>query len=229
MTARRGRYSIANRTANPNPKHRKPIMPKFTVAPDEVAQVLAAVIGQYYPELEELTNPEDGLPALRFDLCFAYAETNANGDPKSAALTLHGSPCAAIIKRIGLKDRAMGRADVEIAIDALEWAEMTLKEQTALLDHELYHLEPKKEDDGTYKRDDLGRPLFGMRHHDFQVGWFAAVAARHKSASIEQKQARAVFDEFGQAFFPFVKDPAPGKVKKRKAPEVVPDEEKIAA
>lgn len=199
-------------------------MPKFTVAPKEVAELVAAVIAEHYSELEELTHPAEDLPALRFDLCFAFAETNANGDPKSSALTLHGCPCNAIIKRLGLKDRAMGRGDVEIAIDALAWEKMSLKEQTALIDHELYHLEPKKDDAGIYKRDDLHRPLFGMRHHDFEVGWFAEVAARHGKNSLEQKQARAVFDDFGQAFFPFVKDPSPGKKKRARKSEQEPAE-----
>lgn len=191
-------------------------MPKYTAAPKEVAALVDAIIAEHYPELDTLRHPEAELPPLRFDLCFAYAELNANGDPKSAAVVLNGYPCAAIIRRIGLKDRVLGRGDVEITIDAEKWEELDDEGQAALIDHELYHLEPRKDDEGVFARDDLHRPLFGMRRHDVQIGWFAKVAERHGKHSMEQRQAREIFDEFGQAFFPFVTAPKP-KSKKRQA------------
>jgi hypothetical protein len=58
-------------------------------------------------------------------------------------------------------------------------------------------------------RDDLKRPKLKLRKHDVEVGWFAIVAGRHGSASLEIEQAKAVMDSYGQLFWPCIDLPEP--------------------
>lgn len=50
-------------------------------------------------------------------------------------------------------------------------------------------------------------PGLKMRRHDFQVGWFHEIAERHGKESIELMQAQQLFDERGQLYFAFIKQP----------------------
>lgn len=139
---------------------------------------------------------------VRIDYVFASAECNEKtGAPMDDPLKLHGYPCFAIARKISLKDRAKGMGDAEICIDRHQWEAANELEQSALLDHELSHLQVVFDKRGLV-RDDLGRPKLKLRLHDVQAGWFADVALRHGNASQEIKQARAYFDAYGQAIWP---------------------------
>ena len=71
-----------------------------------------------------------------------------------------------------------------------------------MLDHELHHMEVKLDEEGVVIRDDLKRPKLKLRKHDVEVGWFALVAGRHGSNSLEIEQAKRVMDSYGQLFWP---------------------------
>lgn len=166
---------------------------------DKSVALLVQDILNTYPEHEELRDAEP-----KIDLVFA-----SNDDPDKRPLKLHGTTAYAIARKIGLKDRAMGRGDCEIAIDLGWWKEAGELERRALLDHELYHFAV---DLG--KRDDLGRPVIWIRKHDFQFGWFKHIAERHGSASVERKQAGLIMMNAGQQFWPEILD-APMKPKRQ--------------
>jgi hypothetical protein len=83
----------------------------------------------------------------------------------------------------------MGRGDAEITFDALVVGAMTDDEKRALIDHELYHLETKRNKDGQIKLDDLGRAEYKLRPHDREFGWFDSIARRWGKHSLESKQA----------------------------------------
>lgn len=107
---------------------------------------------------------------------------NANGP----ALKLNGWPCAAIIKVNNLKDRIEGKADSTLTIDKDWWNNHDKKEQAALIDHELAHIEFKLDKKTeAIKMDDIGRPLLRLRRHDFQVGGFYEIGMRHGTAATE--------------------------------------------
>ncbi|MDB6174356.1 MAG: hypothetical protein JWL59_3667, partial [Chthoniobacteraceae bacterium] len=180
-------------------------MPAYVLDTGEVGELIAEIIADHYPQLLELTSTKGSIPALRFDVVFYYADKDQNGDVCGSGLKLHGYACLAIIKIIKLKDRCKGMGDVEITIDGDAWMERGAAQRRALIDHELYHLAPKTDNSGAYKRDDLRRPLFGMRLHDVDVGWFAAVALRNGAASAEQIQAHQIVENYHQELFPFVK------------------------
>jgi hypothetical protein len=170
----------------PNPKYT--IMKTYDQAPEEVHDRAKALIRKYHPELEEV--------GIRIDILMASTDTE-----DSHAVTLGGYPCHAVIRNLGPKERAMGRGDVEIVIALDKYAAMTDAERDALLDHELYHLEPRLGKYDKPKFDDHHRPLFSMRKHDRQFGWFDEIARRHGDASFEVQQAHEIRDEAGQLYF----------------------------
>jgi hypothetical protein len=130
-------------------------------------------------------------------------------DSHSQVLTHNGYPAAAMVKITGLKDRALGIADAVIIIDRAYWSACTAAQRDALMDHELQHLERAfDEETGDGKSDPLGRPLLRSRKHDYQMGWFAAVAERHGQDSPEVRQAKALIADTKQLFFDFP-PPAP--------------------
>lgn len=114
---------------------------------------------------------------------------DSSGGP---AVTVHGVPAFASIRVMPLKDRAMGRGDVEITFDGYLFDNMTDNQKKALIDHELYHLETKRNKDGEIKRDDLGRVEYKLRPHDREFGWFDAIARRWGKDSVEYQQAVAM-------------------------------------
>jgi hypothetical protein len=136
------------------------------------------------------------------DFLFAIAEVDEKtGEKIGPALKLWGQPALAICRKIGLKDRVMGRADTEICIDGDYWATAPEAEQRALLDHELHHIQVRIDKRGVI-RDDIGRPLVNLRQHDIQIGWFKIVAERNGAHSIERQQAIQIMCDGGQYFWP---------------------------
>lgn len=161
----------------------------YKKASQDVRDIAARMIEQYHKPLAEFE--------VTIEYLFAYSDG-------PSALKLNGWPCQAIARIIGSKDRAKGMTDAEICIDADKWEELSDAEREALLDHELHHFIVQVDEDDSVKRDANNRPKLGMRKHDIQVGWFAEVAKRHGAASAEVKQAQQIFDDFGEAFFPFM-------------------------
>lgn len=166
-------------------------MPTFKRCPIDV-DAAASTLMFKYPCFAPLIDAE-----IKIDFVFAYPDLDeTTGEPKGDALKKNGVKALGITRKLPLKDRAMGRADAEIALDGAWWEKAPGAEQRALLDHELFHLVP------TGKRDDLGRPLLKLRPHDYEFGWFEAVANRHGNASQERQQAQRLIDQSGQFFWP---------------------------
>ncbi len=139
---------------------------------------------------------------VKIDFVFAHADTDDKGNFVNDALTLHGIKALGITRKLGLKDRALGRGDAEIALDGDWWTKASGDEQAALLDHELHHIAVKSDKSGNVQYDDLGRPQLKLRKHDVEVGWFKVIAERHGDASMEQQQAKSLMDNIGQYFWP---------------------------
>ena len=168
----------------------------------ELVSVIAGEILQKFETHKPLIDSGVGV-----DFVFAYAEKDEKtGEPIGDALSKNGVKALGICRKIPLKDRAMGRADAEICIDGDWWEEATDEERRALLDHELHHIAIKIDKRGLV-RDDLGRPVLQLRKHDFEVGWFKVIAARHGDNSQERLQARQVMGLMGQYFWPDIIPP----------------------
>jgi len=139
---------------------------------------------------------------VTIDWLFAYGQRDEEtNELLSDAITHDRSRALGLCRVCTLKERAAGRADAEILIDNDWWEEATPQEREALIDHELYHLKVVSDETG-FKLDDLQRPVLKLRKHDYQFGWFKAVAERHGKASTEQRQAKTIMDESGQSFWP---------------------------
>lgn len=184
----------------------------YEKADAEVMSEIKTVMKQYHPDLVTLE--------VKLSVLMASAARDEDGKRIAPAVKLHGVPRAATVQIIPYKQRAAGRQDAEIIIDADEWKERTEQERAALLDHELYHLEPQRDEEGVWKSDDCGRPKLKMRHHDFDVGWFHAIARRHGDASYEVQQAKAFADENGQCYFGWASPPAGGGIEQGPTPTV---------
>jgi hypothetical protein len=130
-------------------------------------------------------------------------------DGDGPALTLHGYACDGVVRKIGTKERAAGRGDAEIVLDRAAFLQMTSRQQDALLDHELYHLDVATEKrTGAPKFDSNGRPVLKLRKHDREFGWFDEIAQRWGEDSGEIRQARRLLSAAGQLYFNFT-PPAP--------------------
>lgn len=167
-------------------------MPTYERCPksvDEMAKSLLAEFETHEPTVRA---------GVSIDFLFAIPDTDDTGKVLRPAISSGGYPALGQCRKINLKDRVAGRADVEILLDSVWWGNATVDEQRALLDHELHHIQPHRKGE----RDDAGRPKLSIRKHDVQVGWFSIVATRHGKASIEQQDAAKIFDRYGQAFWP---------------------------
>lgn len=138
----------------------------------------------------------------RIEYVMAYADLNEDGEQTGHALVARGCRLLGYARKMPLKDRAMGRADAEVTLDGDWWKDASEPERKALLDHELHHLTPKLDKDGALILDDLNRPKIALRKHDFEFGWFTAVAERNGAASLERRQAKQILDSAGQYYFP---------------------------
>lgn len=145
---------------------------------------------------------------VAIDFVFARPDLDEDGFPIGDALTKNGVRALGITRKLGLKDRALGRGDAEIALDHHWWTQTATEQmQKALLDHELNHLSVViQKATGRAKLDEQGRPVIRLRGHDVEVGWFKIIAQRHGEHSVERMEAKQIWDESGQAYFPdFVK------------------------
>lgn len=172
-------------------------MPKtYSRCSDEVKERAQHLIKVFHPALQDA--------GIRIDWLFVATDDEEEG---AHALTHGGYPADAVISVVGPKERALGNGDVKCVIDEARYLTMTDAEKDGLLDHEIYHVELKRNKHGIVKLDEHGRPKVGMRKHDHQYGWFSEIAKRHGIASGEVRQATRMFLNHKQDYFAFIKDP----------------------
>lgn len=170
-------------------------------APQEFRYVIAEARRRWHGELDQAE--------VTIDAYVASRSSDDESDAGKPALTLHGYPCAAVVKITPYEQRVKGVSDAVITFDRRDWDGRTFDERLALVDHELAHLVVAKDKDGFVKSDEHGRPKLKMRLHDVQAGWFMDVADRHGMASAEVQQARDIQTKWGQLLFSFAEGPPP--------------------
>lgn len=171
-------------------------MPTYQRADEELQKMAKSIILEF-PTHKPLIDAD-----VKIDFVFAYPKYDQNGEPCGDAIRRHGCRALGLARKLSLKDRAMGRGDAEILIDAEWWKDANEEERRALLDHEIHHVAVKTNKKGAILKDDLGRPQIGMRPHDFEFGWFKEIAVRHGENAQERIQAKLMMDNAGQYFWP---------------------------
>lgn len=150
----------------------------------EACNLLADVIKRFHQHLIE--------PGVRVSVIVVDDVDGDGGRTGRPALKLHGVAALAIVKINSLKDRVEGKADATIFIDGTHWDQCEQPQKVAILDHELHHLLLVVDEEGRIVADDAGRPKLKMRPHDFQVGWFHAIAERHGPHAVETQQMQEI-------------------------------------
>ena len=79
---------------------------------------------------------------------------------------------------------------------------MSVPQQEALLDRELFRLVVKRDKEGNVKTDDAERPVLRLKKFDYMLGWFKEIAVRHGGDSPEVYQANILWQKDGRTFFP---------------------------
>jgi hypothetical protein len=174
-----------------------PIYSRDCTQATEAAKIADEISRLYHDELIDA--------GVTIDILAAFPTTDEHGEPvEEYALKLHGYPAYAVVKINSYKLRVQGHADAEITIDGYQWDTLRDDQRRAITDHELTHLEIRRDNQGAIKTDDLMRPKLKMRLHDTQVGWFKEIAERHKLASVEVQQAIEIFtnEESRQLYLP---------------------------
>jgi hypothetical protein len=166
-------------------------MKSYSKAPDPDATV-ARMLAEYHPGLQ-------GVQCVTVSCLFVF-----DLESSEPVLKHQGYPAAAVVRITQLRDRALGISDAIIVVDRSIWLTFSPRQQNALIDHELTHLERVvDEETGFPLYDALDRPKLTMRRHDHQLGWFDEIAQRHGDASVEVNQARQLVESTGQLYFDF--------------------------
>lgn len=181
-------------------------MPTYQPANADVKELANSIIGRFESH-QPLLDAE-----VQFDYVFAFPDYDEDGAAKNEAIKKNGVKALGLCRILPLKDRAMGRGDVEITLDGEWWQDANEQERAALLDHELHHAEVKKQN-GCVVIDDLRRPKIKLRKHDVEIGWFNIIAERHGAFSQECQQAKSMMDYHGQLYWPDIAAENPVKVK----------------
>lgn len=156
--------------------------------PDTVAFV-ASVMEDYHDRLSN--------HGVRVDVLWAESSDD------TPALKHNGYPAVAMIKVNDVKGRLRGLADATILLDKSTWDATPEPRRVARIDHELTHLEIQFEDQGRPKLDDAGRPKLKLKPHDFQIGVFDQVLARHGADSDDAHHLNAAAERMVQAKMPW--------------------------
>jgi len=164
-------------------------MTHYDQPPEEVHEIINKLIDDHYPDLKEA--------AVKIDVLFAFND-------KTFAVKCGGYPALAVVKINSLKARFKGQGDAEIIIDGDGYEAMSTEQREAVCDHELHHILVQRDKEQNIKRDDLDRPKFRMKKHDYQLGWFREIAERHGQNSPEVYQAKLLWNNDGKTFFPQV-------------------------
>lgn len=162
----------------------------YLPATEDAAGFIAGVMEKFHPHLHDA--------GVLLTTVFALAPRDEQGKRTGPAIRLHGYTCAATIKPTQLKRRVQGLGDAELTIDGDSWSDYSVKQRTALIDHQLSHLILVEDQDGRVVLDAINRPKLKSRLHDWQLGGFEHVLKRHGEHSLESHH---LIDPSGQYLF----------------------------
>ena len=134
-------------------------MSDFWYAGKEVVKMATELLGQHHPEVA----------TANFGYVFKDKASNTEAEAGIVATAKKVSPLYKMISRDDL--------DFIVVISADIWSELSLEEQVAHLDSALCSCSVKLNDEGDFKLDDQGNPIFCLRPFDLQG--HSEIIARH--------------------------------------------------
>lgn len=163
----------------------------ITQADSEVHEMACELIrADWHKDIRLGPGDEDGKDYVRMCILMAH---NADEKPIRVA----GVPVSAKVSVIPYKQRVDKRADVEFFIDADHWDNATEPQQRALLDRCITYIDIDKDELGSVKTDDAGRPKLALKICDWNLSGFKAIAERYGADAPEVAEARAFEEKFG--------------------------------
>lgn len=162
----------------------------YIQANEEVKSMAREIIEQHHPELV--------CPGGEYvRLCIMMAM----GDSGEPTVKVNGVPKSAVVTVIPYKQRVDKRADAEIIVDSDVFKNASERQQRAILDGCITALEIQKDEIGSVKTDDEGRPKIRLRICDWNLNGFRSIAQRYGSDAPEVAAARKFKEEYGDAVF----------------------------
>lgn len=166
----------------------------YSKMPEETTERVAHLCRLFHPEL------------LKCGVTIDLISVSTTGE--RPALTLHRVPCLAVVRVTNIKERTKGLGDAEIVFDEEKYLKLSDEEKDALCDHELEHLEIRRDKKTNAPLLDCrGRVKMRTKPHDYDFGWFVNIAERHGMAALECKQAASLFVAEKQTLFAFINQP----------------------
>jgi hypothetical protein len=186
--------------------------------PDKsVLDLVDAVLNKYEEHNQLVT------AGVKIDVLMAYGKESKSGE-KGDAIKHHGVKALGLMKRNGLKERVLGHGDALMLLDGDWFATASDAERKAVIDHELLHLDLKRDETFAVEADDADRPKLVLRPHDYELGEFILIAKRHGMASVECKMMAKIKEEAGQFFWPEIEEPSKLRIKKHSEDSEAADE-----
>jgi putative metallopeptidase len=162
----------------------------YDKAPLVVQTTVLEVLHQHHGDLESA--------GVTLNILFAY-QYDKDGEALPA-MKVRGHQALAKISITSLPDRVRGLPDAKLVFDReFGWVRLSDSRRQALIDHELTHLMLVFDAEGDLKLDDCNRPKLKLRHHDWELTGFDAVAKRHGEAAVEIHEIIRWQEEYGQA------------------------------
>jgi len=172
-------------------------MAKIEKAPKAIKDFALDILSQYEthkPILDAKVNIE---------FLFAYGERHPETDALiSDAITKHGFRCDGTCRKTNAEERAAGRGDAVIMLDADWWEKADEAEQRALVDQQLHRIDVCVDEDGKTIKDSNGRPRLRMRKPDWLFSGYKIIAHRQGKASPERRAFKVMVDNGGQYLMP---------------------------
>jgi hypothetical protein len=131
-----------------------------------VHRLVRELVDAHHPDLKEAE--------ARITVLVACLRDEDGALLPTSAVKWHGYEAAAVVKVNSLRDRAEGKADATITLDGNSWEKRPAEEQRGVLDHELCHLEVRRDGHNQVLADDLGRPRLRLRNADWMLEGFRA-------------------------------------------------------
>lgn len=149
-------------------------------------------------------HPDLHAAGVTVEVIFGYASRNADDEQVGHAYKVHRRPVSSASSKTKLIDRVLGAADIRIELDGDQWESLHVDQQSAIIDRELQSFAVAKDAEDGVILDSHGRPKLKRRLPDFEVSIYTEIAKRHREASVEVISMAQIYQQAGQAVFPFL-------------------------